>query len=124
MQDHADELAGLQRAVGIGDLDGDGDGEVVVGAPNMTVRHTSNAGALLIYDAEESDKSKIYDFKDIAFLSSAEEDDRLGSSIALPAIEGRQILAAGAPGHGKTALFYCPSFLPDDKAGPRCKPAD
>jgi hypothetical protein len=105
-------------ALGVGDLDGDGDGEVVVGAPNMTVRHNSGAGAALIYDVE---KPNDFDLLDIAFLSSAEQDDQLGSAIALPDVGDRQILAAGAPGNGKVALFYCFEFLPDDLRGPRCQ---
>jgi hypothetical protein len=109
------ETSDFGAALGVGDLDGDGDGEVVVGAPGMTVRHVSRAGALILYDVEEPRDS---DLEDIAFISSAEQDDQLGRTLVLPPIGGRHIIAAG--GNSKVALFYCPAFLPAELEGPRC----
>lgn len=111
------EGSAFGAAVAVGDLDGDGDGEVIVGAPQMTVRGKSRAGAVLVYDAETPADAA---FSEVKFLSSAESDDNLGVVLATPHINGRDLIVAGAPGNGKAALFYCSSLLPHGAAGSRC----
>lgn len=104
-------------SVAIGDVDGDGDGEVVVGAPGMSARDVSNAGAVAYFDLEDPSDTEITDLK---FIASAEGGDRLGTSLATARIESRHIVATGVPGSGRTAIFYCPSFLPGRLSGGRC----
>jgi len=118
----ADNTAGCPGGFGdsldVGDLDGDGDGEVVVGAPGMTVRGHPGAGAVSIYDAEGDDPAYL---SDQLFLSSVEDNERLGAALGAAHITGRDIIVAGAPGGTRTALFYCSVLVPPDKAGARCQ---
>jgi hypothetical protein len=112
--------ADFGRALAVGDLDGDGDGEVIVGAPGMKARGVDRAGAVLVYDVEVGSGAE-HKLADVRFLSSAEENDELGAALATPSLGTRNIIVAGAPGGGKTALFYCSALLSGDKGGPRCQ---
>jgi hypothetical protein len=84
----------------------------------MTVRGNPRAGAVLVFDVEGE---RPWEFTEIQFLSSAEEGDQLGSVVVAPRREDRAVIAAGAPGNGKTAIFYCSSLLSDDLTGARCR---
>jgi hypothetical protein len=111
------ESSEFGAALAVVDVDGDGDGEVVVGAPRMKVRDKSGAGAVLVYDVDQPGAQELSDLK---FISTAEQDDLLGFSLVGVPGEGRDLIVAGAPGAGKTAVFHCSSLLPPHKVSSRC----
>jgi hypothetical protein len=107
-------------ALAVGDFDRDQDGEVVVGAPGMSVRGESTAGAVFVYDVEGNAEQQTW-VLETRFISSAESGDRLGTSVAMIQQPDRDLLLAGAPGNGKAALFLCSKLLPSALKGSRCK---
>jgi len=107
---------GFGESLEVADLDGDGDGEVLVGAPDMTVRDHQRAGAISVYDAEGD---RPWFLTDQLYLSSADDDDRLGASVGAVPIKGRDVIAAGAPGGSRAAVFYCSLLV--SAGGVRCQ---
>lgn len=111
------ETSDFGHSLAVGDFDGDGDGEIAVGAPGARVRGVDAAGAVLVFDLESpSDTSAA----DLLFLSSAESHDLLGSALGVAQLRNRQIPVAAARGNAKVALFYCPE-LPNAPGGTRCR---
>lgn len=109
---------GFGESLDVGDLDGDGDGEIIVGVPDLTVRGHPHAGAVAIYDAEGDEP---FYLSDQLFLSSAEDNERLGATLGAAHVRGRDIVVAGAPGGSRAALFYCSVLVPAGMAGVRCQ---
>lgn len=104
-------------ALAVADLDQNGDGEVLVGAPGMDVREESGAGAVFVFDVAKEHPDWVLETR---FISSAESGDRLGTALAVVPQDDRDIFVAGAPGNGKAAVFYCSRLLPSSKRGARC----
>jgi FG-GAP repeat len=104
-------------ALVLADLDADGDSEVLVGAPGVTVRGENSVGAVFVFDVEPDHPAWLSEAK---FLSSGESGERLGTSLAvLRQQNGLEAFVAGAPGGGKAAIFYCPKLA--GGRGSRCQ---
>jgi hypothetical protein len=97
-----------------GDLDGDGDQELLVGAPGMNARDKVNSGAVYLYDLDGFSPT----LGDILFLGDPKNQSKLGTSIDVARLGSRDVPVVGAPGTNDVMLFYCSAF---SKASPRCQ---
>ncbi len=99
------------------DLDDDGRDELLVGAPGLSVRGESAAGAVFALQLG----SKQFQRSDVFFVSSASSGDRLGSSVAAISLDGPDALVAGASGGGKSIAFYCSELAVNSSRSGRCR---
>lgn len=96
--------ADFGAAVVIADLDGDGDGEIVVGAPGMDVYDNRSVGAVLIYDVEGDDPNAL---TEQLVVTDLEPDARFGAGIGVASGRNSDHLVVGAPGYGRIAVASC-----------------
>ncbi len=97
------EDADFGASIAVADLDGDADGELVIGAPGMRVAN-EQAGAVLVYDAEGDDPNAL---TETVVDESMPVGSRFGS--ALGVVQGKNVdaLVVGAPGRGAVLLASC-----------------
>jgi len=99
-------------ALAIADFDGDGEAEVAVGAPRMTVRGHEDAGAVLVFDRAGA-------VVDARYTSTTGPGHLFGARlVALPQSD-RDILAVTAPGAAAASVVYC-ATLAGSGNSPRC----
>jgi hypothetical protein len=103
-------------SVAVGNLDGKGGGEVIVGAPGMKVR--KRGGAVLLYRIDSGNTATL---TDTLFMSSAKGGDRIGETVAAARLDDRSVVVAGGAGGSKAAVFFCSSLVPAGSKGARCE---
>ncbi len=103
-------------ALAHGDLDGDGDQELLVGAPGMNVRDRGNAGAIYVYDLETTPS----DATETLFLSYPSGADLLGKTVAALHEGDHDVVVATAEGRSQLAIFYCTALGGKGASSPRC----
>ncbi len=96
--------ADFGASVVIADLDGDEDGEIVVGAPGMDVLDDASIGAVLIYDVEGDDPNAL---TEQLVVTDLEPDARFGAGIGVAKGRHSDHLLVGAPGFGRLGIAPC-----------------
>jgi hypothetical protein len=84
------------------DLDGDGDQELIVGAPGLNARGTANSGGIQIFDLEGSTRPLR-----TLYLSSALANERVGTSVGAAQIGTSAVVLSSAFVKQELLIFHC-----------------
>jgi hypothetical protein len=116
------EASGFGAALAIGDVDGNGIGDLLLGAPYAEVHGERNAGAVWIIPGRRGAASPLDLGRTTAVYGSGRASALLGMSIATLRTDGRDEPVAGAPGEARLYTFMCSAIEADVSAKRLCLP--
>jgi hypothetical protein len=120
-----DDSGEFGASLAVGDVDGDGTSDLIVGAPGATPRGHAGAGAVFVL-AGAGALTELGARHAALFASSVRPGMRLGATVAALRGRGRDEVIAGAPQAGEVHVFLCSGLegdRPSDVMGRRgCLP--
>lgn len=127
-----DETSAFGQTMAIGDLDGDGVGDLLVGAPLATVDKVSTAGAVFVFRGGELRSLGSTDRVVVLRHSLPVTGARLGAALTVApggeeAAGRRDEPVVGAPGVSRVYVFLCSGLEGDSPATSpltRCQPGE
>jgi hypothetical protein len=108
------EGSSFGAGLALGDVNGDGVNDLLVGAPYAEVHGSRAAGALWIIPGHRRENPQPLDFSNTtSVFGSGSANAHLGMTVAALRTDGRAEPVAGAPGEARLYTFMC-SALEDD----------
>lgn len=113
--------AGFGGAMTIADVNGDGFGDLIAGAPQARVKGKNSAGAVFVIPGSASGLDVTH--AKVLHHSTPDVGNELGRSVAAFRADGRSEIVAGAPGSDEALVFLCSGLEGDEPSiGKRCQP--
>jgi len=107
--------ADFGKSIAVGDLDGDGNPDVAVGAPGASAEGESGSGVVFLYTPNKGSS-----VADVRYLGKPEGGAAFGVSVAIGRVGSQDTLAAAAAGKGAAYVLWCTN-LPGAPTGTRCR---